>query len=84
MIQLGTIKFRRISKNYFGQFVWIEKKGHYNSRVSHHAAPTIKELCEWKTSVSRKKSQEIFATGFSNFERFQIRAAAVGHISHFN
>ena len=25
MIQFGTIKFRRTSKNYFGQFVWIEK-----------------------------------------------------------
>ena len=26
MIQLGTIKFCRTFKNYFGQFVWIEKK----------------------------------------------------------
>ena len=26
MIQFGTIKFRRTFKNYFGQFVWIEKK----------------------------------------------------------
>ena len=25
MIQFGTIKFRRTFKNYFGQFVWIEK-----------------------------------------------------------
>ena len=39
MIQFGTIKFRRTSKNYFGQFVWIEKS-HYNSHVSLHEAPT--------------------------------------------
>ena len=26
MNQFGTIKFRRTFKNYFGQFVWIEKK----------------------------------------------------------
>ena len=26
MILFRTIKFRRTSKNYFGQFVWIEKK----------------------------------------------------------
>ena len=26
MIQFVTIKFRRTFKNYFGQFVWIEKK----------------------------------------------------------
>ena len=25
MFQFGTIKFRRTFKNYFGQFVWIEK-----------------------------------------------------------
>ena len=28
MIQFGTIKFRITLKNYFGQFVWIEKKSH--------------------------------------------------------
>ena len=43
MIQFGTIKFRRTSKNYFGQFVWIEKS-HYNSRVSLHEAPTKKHF----------------------------------------
>ena len=26
IIQFGTIKFCRTFKNYFGQFVWIEKK----------------------------------------------------------
>ena len=40
MIQFGTINFFRTFKNYFGQFVWIEKKSHYNSRVSLHEAPT--------------------------------------------
>ena len=38
--QLDTIIFFRTFRNYFGQFVWIEKKGHYNSRVSLHEAPT--------------------------------------------
>ena len=37
-----AIKFCRTFKNYFGQFVWIEKKSHYNSRVSLHEAPTEK------------------------------------------
>ena len=36
MFQFGTITF----KNYFGQFVWIEEKSHYNSGVSFHEAPT--------------------------------------------
>ena len=44
MVQYGTIKFRRTFKNYFGQFVCIEKKSHYNSRVSLHEAPTKKEI----------------------------------------
>ena len=26
MIQFGSIRFRRTSRNYFGQVVWIEKK----------------------------------------------------------
>ena len=38
----GAIIFCRIFKNYFGQFVWIEKKSHYKSRVSLHEAPTKK------------------------------------------
>ena len=33
MIQFGTIKFRRTFENYFGQFVWIEKK-HFKSRFT--------------------------------------------------
>ena len=39
-VQFDTIIICRIFKNYFGQFVWIEKKSHYNSRVSLHEAPT--------------------------------------------
>ena len=39
MVQFDTIIFCRTFKNYFGQFVWIEKS-HYNSRVSLHEAPT--------------------------------------------
>ena len=40
MVLFDTIIFCRTFKNYFGQFVWIEKKSHYNSRVSLHEAPT--------------------------------------------
>ena len=40
MVQFDTIMFGRTFKNYFGQFVWIEKKNHYNSRVSLHEPPT--------------------------------------------
>ena len=52
MIQFGTIKFCRTFKNYFGQFVWIEKKrkkSRYNSRVSTHEAPTKNDFT--KTEV---------------------------------
>ena len=42
MVLFDTIIFCRTFKNYFGQFVWIEKKSHYNSRVSLHEAPTKK------------------------------------------
>ena len=45
MVLFDTIIFCRTFKNYFGQFVWIEKKkSHYNSRVSLHEAPTKKEI----------------------------------------
>ena len=54
IVHFGPIIFCRTFKNYFGQFVWIEKKkkkkkSHYNSRVSLHEAPTKK----------RKKKQNI-------------------------
>ena len=42
MVHFDTITFCRTFKNHFGQFVWIEKKSHYNSRVSLHEAPTKK------------------------------------------
>ena len=42
IVQFGTIKFCWTLLNYFGQFLWIEKKSHYNSRVSLHEAPTKK------------------------------------------
>ena len=47
IVQFDTIIFCRTFKNYFGQFVWIEKKkkkSHYNSRVSLHEAPTKKRV----------------------------------------
>ena len=44
MVQFGAIIFCRTVKNYFGQFVWIEKKSHYNSRVSLHETPTKNDV----------------------------------------
>ena len=41
MVQFATIIFY---KNYFGQFVWIEKECHYYSGVSLHEAPTKNAL----------------------------------------
>ena len=43
MVQFDAIIFCRTFKNFFGQFVWIEKKSHYNSRVSLHEGPTKKQ-----------------------------------------
>ena len=43
MVQFSAIIFCRTFRNYFGQFVWIEKS-HYNSRVSLHEAPTKNTL----------------------------------------
>ena len=41
IVHFDAIIFCRTFKNYFGQFVWIEKKkSHYNSPVSLHEAPT--------------------------------------------
>ena len=40
MVHFGAIRFCRTFKNYFGQFVWTEKKSHYNSRISLHEALT--------------------------------------------
>ena len=66
MSQFGTTKLCRTYKNYFGQFVWIEKivtiivafhfmkrplkKSHYKSRVSLHEAPT-------KNTVRHRKAE---------------------------
>ena len=63
MVQFGAIIFCRTIENYLGQFVWIEKKSHYNSRVSLHEAPTKKNSTSsrfyttyvyfWKSFVSQ-------------------------------
>ena len=51
MVQFGAIIFCRTFKNYFDQFVWIEKKSHHYSRVSLHEAPT-KNKCHYNSRVS--------------------------------
>ena len=57
IVQFGAIKFCRTFKNYFGQFVWIEKS-HYNSRVSLHEAPTKKHTLILLNSMNMKLQQE--------------------------
>ena len=54
IVQFGAIIFCRTFKNYFGQFVWIEKKSHYNSRVSLHEAPTKNSCSERSLQTYRK------------------------------
>ena len=79
-VQFGTIKLCRIFMNYFGEFVWIEKKkSHYNSRVSLHEAPTknhVKMMIKFQITiiVIYMKSQETF----ENLNEFQFC-----FISHF-
>ena len=66
MEQFDTIVFGRIFKNYFGQFMRIEKKekkSHYNSRVSLHEAPTKKA----RTAQSWRKRMEKFHIGRPNY-----------------
>ena len=60
MVQFDTIIFCRTFKNYFGQFVWIEKKSHYNSRVSLHEAPTKNK------GVIVVKMKDFCSSGFLN------------------
>ena len=59
MVQFDTIIFGRTFKNYFGQFVWIEKKSHYNSRVSLHEAPTKKPVAASKETRITKGNLKI-------------------------
>ena len=63
IVQFGAIIFCRTLKNYFGLFVWIENKSHYNRRVSLHEAPTEKRkptVCfEDLTSFSGSGSNEL-------------------------
>ena len=61
IVQFGAIIFCRTFKNYFGQFVWIEKKKrHYNSRVSLHEAPTKKLVAVIVGPISYKVLRSTF------------------------
>ena len=59
MVLFDTIIFCRTFKNYFGQFVWIEKKkSHYNSRVSLHEAPTKNDNTTPKGKFERHEERK--------------------------
>ena len=74
IVQFDTIIFCRTFKNYFGQFVWIEKKkkkkSHYNSRVSLHEAPTKNVLFMFFLVFIREKNT---STTFLNCETNGIK-----------
>ena len=54
MVQFDTITFRKILHNYFGRFVWIEKKVQY-SRVLLHEVPT-KNFERWFKLIMKLES----------------------------
>ena len=75
MSQFGTMKlvlYKNSFKNYFGQFVWIEKKSHYNSRVSLHKAPTNKNttnivaFCHFILSIHIEVVKRVIYKKFKN------------------
>ena len=62
IVQFGAIIFCRTFKNYFCQFVWIEKS-HYNSRVSLHEVPTKNLRSSDNFSEISRKNQQ-FSTNY--------------------
>ena len=60
MVQFGAIIFCRTFKNYFGQFVWIEKS-HYNSRISLHEARTKNGILLLGVKTTERQSS-VFVT----------------------
>ena len=60
IVQFGAVIFCRTFKNYFGEFVWIEKKSQFNSRVSLHEAST-------KNGLDAGTSGNFYKTGNSKY-----------------
>ena len=73
----GAIIFCRTFKNYFGQFVGIEKKSHYNSRVSLHEAPT--KNAEGSPLLARR-----FVSTFGFFGYSLVEIARTFYMLHGN
>ena len=71
MVLFDTIIFCRTFKNYFAQFVWIEKKSHYNSRVSLHEAPTKKSHYNSRVSLHEAPTKNLQ----SNWNDFYTRCS---------
>ena len=61
IVQFGAIIFCRTFKNYFGHFVWIEKKSHYNSRISFHEVLTKNTVRkeDWEYFEDKKKQKSL-------------------------
>ena len=62
-----TICPLKILWNFFGQFVWIEKKSHYYSRVSFHEAP-------------RKKRRKVSKFNFYSLKKLQFLDTVDPHV----
>ena len=69
MVLFDTIIFCRTFKNYFGQFVWIEKKRVTISRVSLHEAPT-------KNGSFFTRKVHFFVHLFNNLKPQQLQTAS--------
>ena len=61
MVQFGALIVCRTFKNYFGQFVWIEKS-HYNSRVSIHEALTKNIISQRQVGVDELPIAHFFVS----------------------
>ena len=57
MAQFDTIKFCRTFKNYFGQFVWIEKKESQIIVAIHFVKRRLKNNLIAKSNVSTENNQ---------------------------
>ena len=85
MFQFGAIKFCRTFKNYFGHFVWIEKKRKKelrSSRVPLHEAPTQTQLNKTNSDqVTRKRVSQVSTNFLSIQSKFITQHE---HIEHEN
>ena len=77
VVQFGAIIFCRTFKNYFGQFVWIEKKSHYNSPVSLHEAPTKNTNSTLEKSIGNLDTNTSRTSSFQSSKTIEIASREI-------